>query len=265
MLKEIKRSPLNPFRKSEHYREVGDLRSFGHQVILHTNLGFGKNTSKLELIRVSEMNYAEIVAEIEGIFDIDALTLGVMRIDLAVDVVGLPVTWFRKRLRVKHKRYQTEFGKIQYDRMGKERVETLYFGKRPHGIRVYNKIEERRHEFTKSIKGLKPGAAVPTFEEIYGFRDGQILTRIERQFGSGRIPYPISTIGKLRDAAQFNPFKTFEIVGASKAEPRFEDYRPAQYLKGLGLQQMILKHGISGTIRFLDTRSPGNSQSTLKQ
>ncbi len=62
----------NPFRPSRHYAAVGDLRHFGYDVILHAHCKHG-----------------------EAVFEGYASILEIMRIDFAVDVIGVPVVFFK--------------------------------------------------------------------------------------------------------------------------------------------------------------------------
>ena len=84
--------------------------------------------------------------------------------------------------------------------MGRRGVETIYFGKRPNVIRVYNKVAERQYQYSRMLARAKrnniPVTELQTFEQIYGHSPtGCVLTRVERQIAGGRIPEQIGTFG----------------------------------------------------------------------
>src|SRR5690348_3366763 len=90
---EIGRDPnpkLNPFRRSDHYLRVGDLRPFGYAAILHIHCIRDKlGNHKVELLDTGQMTYGGMNTEIERIFACDARRLPLMRIDLAADIRGV--------------------------------------------------------------------------------------------------------------------------------------------------------------------------------
>ncbi len=86
----------NPFRPSRHYAAVGDLRHFGYDVILHAHCKHGEaGNHKLELIDTGVRLFHELLQEVEAVFEGYASILEIMRIDFAVDVIGVPVVFFK--------------------------------------------------------------------------------------------------------------------------------------------------------------------------
>jgi len=158
---------------------TGDLRLYGYDVILHlccVHAGAsakGKLTTdqerrqmraegnhKLELLDTGKRGFSFLLGECERIFDVDPLSLGVMRVDCAADVPGVGVPWFHQRARVRWKQFCNELGEIclegpgasaslSYSQMGKREVQTLYFGKRPNCYRIYDKVAEWRVEYRR--------------------------------------------------------------------------------------------------------------------
>src|SRR5437660_2724014 len=86
-------SLINPFRPSIHYAAVGDLRTFGFDAILHAHCKHGDaGNHKLELIDTGVRSFHELLDEVEAVFQVyPASILEIMRVDLAVDVIGVPV------------------------------------------------------------------------------------------------------------------------------------------------------------------------------
>src|SRR5215472_3362920 len=72
LYREIRNEPkLNPFRGSQHYSAVGDLRAFDYQAILHMHCARDKKGNhKVELLDTGAMSYAAMHNEVERIFDL---------------------------------------------------------------------------------------------------------------------------------------------------------------------------------------------------
>jgi hypothetical protein len=172
-----------PFHAARRYDYVGDLSEYGFNAKLNPycradNIG----NHKLELINVGKMSRVQILQEIGGIFDVDPYSLDVMRVDFAVDVPDLPVQWFRETVRVEHKRHRAAItGEPSYCEMGTGEIQTLYFGKRPNFIRIYDKLAEYRHQYRTLVRYLGKDVVPPSFESVYGISNqDSILTRVDR-------------------------------------------------------------------------------------
>lgn len=260
---EVRRGKNDPFKPSRYYLAVGDLRPFGYEAILHAHCVYADGNFKLELIDTGKSTLANLVREIERVFEVDGRRLEISRLDLAADIRGVPVSWFMDHVRAKHKRWAADIG--TYSRMGMNAVETLYFGKRPNLYRIYDKIAEFRNQYAR----LKPDGDLqkPSFEELYDYPEtGVILTRVERQIGGGRLPPTIGTVGKLRSLPDFCPFDKLEILAGASEIPNADHYDLSTYLQGVGLQSMVAKlGGIQRTIRWINRHSPGNAARLLKR
>jgi len=215
---------------------------------------------KIELFDVGTKSKSEIYKEILRIFDFDPYLLGVMRVDFAVDVNGVPLSWFRESVRVSFKRWRAGVTNDPFfSEMGIGNIQTLYFGKRPNLIRIYDKMAEYRSAYRK-LKREHKGETIPTFESIYGVPDDDsILTRVERQIG-GRIPPRLATLGDVvRRAPDFKPFEALKIARRA-AEPlnepnlRFETYCTAQYLR-----DKASREGMQAIGPFFTQKTNGNS------
>ena len=153
------------FRPSQHYVRAGDLRSLGHPAILHIHCIHEKHGNhKLELVDTGEMKFIDMQKEILRIFDIEPSHLDLMRIDLAADVPGVPVRWFARNARAKWKQWLAQLGEIEYAEMGRRKVQTLYFGKRPNCFRIYDKISELRHQYDQMLRKASPTFALRGFQ-----------------------------------------------------------------------------------------------------
>jgi hypothetical protein len=234
---------------------------------------------------------------VSQVFQVDPWTLGLMRVDLAADVEGVPVPWFRNHAHVNRKQFSSRIEKsqeleVQFVGMGRAEAQTLYAGKRPNLIRIYNKLAEWRTQlkkqemncrrFNAGMKGLEMspeqmhyGTRIPpTFAELcraegYEYQEGNILTRIERQIGGSRFPSELTTFNDLRFAHELTPFQGLRLVGREPIR-QFEsppDGVPIRnWLAALGLevlqqqlgsaqvaQATVLKHGKGNGRRILES------------
>ena len=261
----VRQSKRDPFVRSSHYLAVGDLRPFGYEAILHAHCVHGLGNHKLELIDTGRATLPEMIREIERVFAVDSRCLEISRIDLAADIFDVPVAWFLEHLRAKWKRFTADLGKVEYSRMGKLGVETFYLGKRPNCYRIYNKIAELRYQYSR----LKVADDQPklSFEALYGLPEsGRVLTRVERQFGAGRLPAKIGTVGKLPGLFDFNPFDNLEVLSGAARTPNIDDYDLSTYLQGRGLESVLNElGGLHRGRAWLNKHSGGNAARLLRK
>lgn len=164
--RELRANPrFGSFRPSKHYLAVGDLRPYGFDAIMHVEQRrYG--TSKLELLDTGHKSLDQMCSTVGDLLDGDPLEHRVSRIDLCADVPGIPVAWFRDHVRVKRKQWIAEFSQqevIEHQRMGKRKIQTLYWGKRPCCLRVYDKIAERQIAYARWCRKL-----IRTEKETWG-------------------------------------------------------------------------------------------------
>lgn len=155
--RELRANPrFGSFRPSKHYLAVGDLRPYGFDAIMHLEQRrYG--TSKLELLDTGGKSLDQMCSTVADLLDGDPLDHRVSRIDLCADVPGIPVDWFRSHVRVRRKQWIAEFSQqavIDHQRMGKRKIQTLYWGKRPSCLRIYDKIAERHIAYTRWCRKL---------------------------------------------------------------------------------------------------------------
>jgi hypothetical protein len=121
------------------------LRPFGFDAMLHIDQKrYG--THKVELLETGKKGMAEIHSMLERIVDCDPGGCRLGRIDLATDVRDVPLSWFREHIYVEYKQFLCAHMKIveaEASEMGKKVYQTLYFGKRPSCVRIYDKTAER--------------------------------------------------------------------------------------------------------------------------
>jgi hypothetical protein len=132
-------------RRSKFYHAVADLRPLGFDAVLHMEQKrYG--THKVELLETGKKSMAELESTLGAIVDADPLSFRIGRIDLAADVRDVPLSWFREHAYVEYKQFLCAHAKavdFEYSEMGKKVYQTLYFGKRPSCVRIYDKVAER--------------------------------------------------------------------------------------------------------------------------
>jgi hypothetical protein len=296
--RELRMGPAPPFRASRFYQYVADLREFFRiDAVLHLNYRYGVHAHKIEIIDAGKKSVDEIADICCQLFEVDPWRLEVMRIDLAADVEGAPVRWFRDHARVERKQFSSRIEKsmdqeVEFVGMGTAQAQTLYAGKRPNLIRIYDKIAEWNRQVRKLATACRRfnagmtdlemtpeqkyfGARVPpSLEEFcraegYEYKEGSILTRIEQQIGGGRLPKELSTLNDLRCAHEFTPFESLQIVGGDCIQhlESLPDSVPMRNrLAALGLQTLeeefgsvqlahsfVLRHAKGNGRRILDS------------
>jgi hypothetical protein len=255
-------------RPSRFYVGVGDLRPLGIDALLHYHCKKGnQGNHKLEMVATGKKPYSELAALIDAVIDGPSEDLGIMRLDLCADVPGVPVSWFQPRIWVKFKRSARQIEPLKLDVISKASVETISAGVHPNMVRVYDKVEERKMQFRKMNKKCSKDADPLDFEKEFGFGPQAVLSRVERQFGGGRIPEAVSTFGKLARAPEFNPFDILEITDNTGATlPAVHECDSViEYLAGKELHRMICQIGLQTTRRWLNKQSGGNGARMLKR
>jgi hypothetical protein len=255
-------------RPSRFYVGIGDLRPLGIDGLLHYHCKQGgKGNHKLELLNTGKKPYSELDAQIEAVIDGSSENLETMRVDLCADIFGVPVSWFHPRLSIRYKRLSHQIGPLKLEIIGNAGIETISAGRRPNIIRLYDKVAESEMQFRKMTRKSSKDADPLDFEGEFGFKRDCVLTRVERQFGGGRIPEPLSTFGKLSNAAQFNPFDILEMTENADAHlPSVRDCSGvSEYLEGLGLNIVVSHMGFQQAKRWLNLESKGNASRILKR
>jgi hypothetical protein len=265
---EIQRNPVPYFRPSKHYEQVCDLREpFGIDAVVHRSYRRrGRKNHKVEIIDSGEKSLDQMAEIITSLFDVDPWGLEVMRIDLAADVEGMPVPWFKDHAYVSRKQFSSRIEKsfeseLEYVAMGSAVAQTIYAGKRPNLFRIYDKLAEWRNGFRRILRDYRRFNELlermemteeqryfgqrcpPTFNEYcrrfgYDFEPGKILTRVERQIG-GKVPPEFATLADLRRAHELDPFTALQVIPGTCSrivEPPPEGVSVSNWLAAAGFE-----------------------------
>lgn len=250
--------------KSGRYEWVTDLRPVGIDARLNYSLKREENDphegeSKLEIFDAGTKHFSELAAVIERTIEGSIDDLELMRIDLCVDVHEVPVDWFLSRTRVKFKRFSHEMGQLKYSRIGKAGIETIAAGKRPNMVRIYDKVAEYKEQIKRLNRKRSYDAEEATLKSEFGVSDRATITRVERQFGGGRLPQGIDVFGKLAKLPDFDPFTNIEIVnGTASKVPTRNECGFDEWMKGTFLRQRQDEMGRQQFNRWLSVESSGN-------
>lgn len=281
MIEELRNTKNSPIRtSSQHYAWTADLRPYGHDAIIHMHNKHVKGGDhKIELIDTAQKSLPELEAQIHEIFVVPSHhrdSLRVMRLDLAADIKDVPVPWFKERVRVDFKRRHREEGVVEpiqqetigkmvldpdgfhYAEDGKQRVQTLYYGKKPNQVRIYDKHDEEIYQYqklarvwkrelkmresaewlrthdisevpdfpayiSKKVNALvKASKQFPSFEDVFNEPEkGTIKTRFERQIGGGKDKFPanVRTFADLKNLPDYNPFANVHVLFRGQHRP----------------------------------------------
>ncbi len=253
-------------RPAVHYVGKADLRPIGIDALLHVQCKHGDKHHKLEIFDVGKKFYSEVVEIVGSVTDARLEGLGIMRIDLTADVKDVPVGWFKEHARFKFKRTDREFGEIKYNMIGHGEVETIMAGTRPNVFRIYNKVAESLVQFRRMQRRQNPDSEPLGFEEEFGFKKSDTLTRVERQCGGDRIPLELENLGCLHRAPDYNPFQNLEIVYASHPGlPTPEGCEGLEYFTGIGLHHESNEMGMRGFRKLLNRQTKGNAARTMQR
>jgi hypothetical protein len=265
---ELRALKNGPFHPSKYYEYSGDLREYGFNVRLNLYCQMDKaGNHKVELIDVAQMRRTQILQEIGQLFDINALSLPVMRVDFAVDVPDLPLQWFRDTVRVEHKRFRAAVtGQPFYSEMGKGCIQTLYFGKRPNLIRIYDKQAEYQDQYRTLVRKLGKDVEPPSFESVFGLSNrDSVLTRVERQMG-GRIPPEVATLRQVIESGfAFKPFSRLKIIDHPPTPELDSHVSFETRCTGLYLQSIAQSDGMQAANSFISKYSNGNASWVRKK
>lgn len=261
-----------------------DLREYGRHSMLHFGFKHQHNhPHKLELLDTGKMGFSGMLDEITSVFQVDPLSLEIMRVDFAVDIPGVPVTWFREHVRARLKQWAAGIFVMQESEMGRRELQSFYLGKRPNCFRIYNKLKEQekqyadylssyRKEFRRKSgkewakQGTKPEYPPPmSFEEMFPPIEHKVLTRVERQIGGSRLPKPLSTVASLKNLDDFNPFAPIEIYGECGPMPTVEEVGLHRLVSGRGYRDLFRELGEHEFRSFLNLHSPGNAARVIRE
>lgn len=162
---------------------------------------------------------------------------------------------------MQHKRWRAAIsGDAFYSEMGTGGIQTLYFGKRPNLIRIYDKQAEYRNAYKKLVGKLGKDVEPPSFEAVYGIQTPErALTRVERQIG-GRVPKEVATLGDVMEHhANLRPFTKLRILEHATQLPKSSEMSFETYCTAMFLRRMAGEDGMQATDTFLAVNSSGNA------
>jgi len=211
-----------PFTQNFYYGQVVDLRRVADvDAFLHLNAK-KTGTHKIQIVEAGRKCAGQIAETISRIVNDHPDLLAVSRVDSCADLVDGPeVKWMAQTVRAKSAQWQAEFGtaelrdgkgqKVPWSEMGKREVQTMYIGKRPNCLRVYDKLAERRAEWKKEMRRHERDASKIVMDKaLEGERDQRT--------------YPLQSKEELRALAKkfvaggryYIPFPSFEIWFAAQ-------------------------------------------------
>lgn len=262
------------FRADRLYHRRADLSQY-FNVVLHEQSRYPRDSHhKLEL-RVNDGTRPwHWIADIESIFQVDALSVRVLRVDLAADVADVPVRWFLTNCYAGHKRRIRVLG-ARSDTMPTpsdfrivDLVETragasVYWGWIPDRFRIYNKSAHRLLGYEKAVANTEPQHR-PSFEAVYGHDPTAMVTRIEREMRNRAVPAEFATLrGLFESVVTFDPFTPILMLrGAPEPDP--SRYKRAHYERGMGIRALILKQGLASVRKQMNANG-GNASRVLKK
>jgi hypothetical protein len=212
--------------------------------ILHIWNKRGTTYRKFAFVNASRLRASQMTSILRELFEDDASNFPITRIDFAVDLIGIPISWFRERLIASRKRFSSEYGRSTSGEF--IQFQTLYLGKRPNCIRIYDKIAQTQGS-ANSAAGL------------------ECVTRVERQCGNSGVPRSLTTFGKLKNATDFNPFaplRTLSLLGRSGPETCGNI---TTMLARIGFETLSSRLGAQATTQFMNAHSAGNAARIRKR
>jgi hypothetical protein len=259
--------PTAGFHPTPHYGLSGDLRPFGIPAIAHLGCKHGERPDhKLELLDTGSQTLADMLGTAERVFRFDPLSAEVMRIDLAADVPNVPVSFFESTVYARYKRSACDIGTMQRMRLGSAEVETVYVGRKPNCIRIYNKPAECMVQYQKLQRQLRNRVCALPFERIFGFPPDSVLTRVERQIAGSRVPMQLATVADVqRNAVGFNPFANLQLHARVTTLPKPDEYGLAAWLQGMKLRELRTQYGMHRLRKFINKYSKGNAARVCEQ
>ncbi len=188
-----------------------------------------------------------------------------MRIDLCADMRNVTVEWLYSRLRFLYKRFSRDIGTLKHQSIGKSGFETITAGKRPCVFRVYDKVEECRMQLKNMQRKASKDADILTLRSEFGLEESDVLTRIERQHGGGRLPLLVAKFGELYRLPEYNPFEPIKIVTRDRSsQPSIAERGMDEWLKGTRLRELADEMGMQKFYRWLNKESGGNGSRIVR-
>ena len=236
-------------KSDPYYKARFDLQELGIDALLYRSCRYNGN-HRVQIVRTGNKSFRVISAILAQVLDCDLRSLRVVRLDLAADVRGVSVRWFREHMYVPGKRrirvYVKHEGESSCDW---DNGCTIYLGAAQDLIRVYDKAAELKNKSHDSA----PEDRLP-------------LTRVERQLRGNRIPPELRTLPDIAtNVVSFDPFKSVVILPGGAPEPTIEDYSLHRFLEGTDFRELVRKLGLQQVWTSMGRYSGGNGRRTVRR
>jgi hypothetical protein len=209
-----------------------------------------KRGDKIELVETAGLSLVDMKIVVEDVYNVDADEARVMRLDVAADIEGTPVQWFRNYTQVRGKQTFREWG---VQNVSSRTAETLYAGQKPNQLRIYNKTAHRRLLMQKEVLKLPKECrdAAMSFEDRWGYPESRIITRVERQIGG---PAPkrahLEFVAQIRNLDSMDPFT--QLVFREEWTPKKPiHFKGKDYIVCDHLARMVRVDGITHTRNYM--------------
>jgi hypothetical protein len=263
-------------RKCELDQEPTDEDRFGMPVIpprrevLGFNVKRGKKdpTHKIEIYDTADKSGGEMLGILNQVFDIPTTEMEVTRLDTCVDVIGTSVDWFRRHAVVKGKQTNRVFSKLKpgadeilVTQIWKALAETWCAGVKPNQLRFYDKTAERKRQLSyENRKRAEKGENPLEFEERFGYNPELVVTRIERQYGGGRV----TTVPMLPRLVSAQPFHKMQISPNGAADLTLQAAGSlAEYLQFFAARRIVEEKGRQFFEDMVKAKCPTNKNRVL--
>jgi hypothetical protein len=239
-----------PWTNSKYFASTADLRPFGYDARLHMYSTLTREPiHKLEIYDAGDKTLDEMRSLAASIFEVNPDRLGLMRVDLCVDVHGVDVGWFKRHTIIQSKQTNREFGGVApYQTIRKGKAETFYAGMKPNQYRFYNKALERlvRWRWYERHLSRRAPDLVPTpYEVLYGHSPAAIITRVERQIaGRDLTRLGLTDFASLKNTPMLSPFQKVTFYEARTGEPSIEEFGFFRWSSGMYVRQMVCDFGL---------------------
>jgi hypothetical protein len=198
------------WREGGIYARRGDFREVSGgelPVIVHQNNRYDKKAGdKVELIETGSMTVGEMAQTISRVYAVDPIESRIMRLDLAADVEGVSVSWFRDHTEFRAKQTNREWS---MQSITQRRAQTLYSGVKPHQLRIYDKTAHREKLYASELRKAtkEERAHMLSFDERWGHPASKLITRVERQIGGAEVEkFGYCRVGHLAEVYNADPF-----------------------------------------------------------
>lgn len=283
------------WRKTAHYARSGNFSEYGYPVMLHMECDISKERNhKLEILQTGEKTYQQMRDLAAAIFEGEPEAFGIMRADLTADVPGVGVQWFKENTYIASKQITTEFGQmhtVPYKLVRSGQAETMYAGRAPNQIRIYDKVGERKARFKSERRreinaykreleahelaefnelrpeefgwsGISTGDShlipVPdliSFDQRFGHSTDAVITRVERQCSGRDLEalglHTMWSMTQVGSAINLEPFDKVKFFAQSSADLSIGRWGLSDHMKGMYLRRYVEDFGLNEARKFM--------------